>query len=339
MPHNRDINYHSEPVQEIMGTIPSWITRWGVTVIFAVFTLIVIGCCIIRYPQTVDAGISITSSCPPSELTARYDGLIDRVCVIDGQKVQAGELIALLSTPARYEDVISMNEYLSMSDTLDLDRMAQMPILTADLQLGGLQSQWSTLQKAFRDYSHYLETDQVSVKKGLLKQQIEGQKSHHATLMRQKTLLDSEVEMERKTLERDSLLYARKAISQVEYETSRKGFLSKMNTVAGFEASLEATALGILQLEQQLVELDLQRVTETETHESQIYQQIYQLKAQVATWLDTYAIIAPSNGIVSLQDYWSPGQHVSVGDVIANITPEDPSEVTGRMKVSSVGFG
>ncbi|MBO5709054.1 MAG: HlyD family efflux transporter periplasmic adaptor subunit, partial [Bacteroidales bacterium] len=194
-------------------------------------------------------------------------------------------------------------------------------------------------QKAFRDYSHYLETDQIAVRKGLLRQQIEGQRSHHATLMRQKTLLDSEVEMERKTLERDSLLYARKAISQAEYETSRKGFLSKLNTVAGFEASLEATALGILQLEQQLVELDLQRVTETESHESQIYQQIYQLKAQVATWLDTYAIIAPSDGIVSLQDYWSPGQHVNVGDVIANITPEDPSEVTGRMKVSSVGFG
>ena len=59
MPHNRDINYHSEPVQEIMGTTPSWITRWGVTVIFTVFTLIVIGCCIIRYPQTVDAGLEL----------------------------------------------------------------------------------------------------------------------------------------------------------------------------------------------------------------------------------------------------------------------------------------
>ena len=88
-----------------------------------------------------------------------------------------------------------------------------------------------------------------------------------------------------------------------------------------------------------MVELDLQRVTETETHESQISQQIYQLKAQVATWLDTYAITAPSSGIVSLQDYWSPGQHVNVGDVIANITPENSSEVTGRMKVSSIGFG
>lgn len=339
MPDTGNIDYHSEPVQEIMGTIPSWITRWGVTVIFAVFTLIVIGCCIIRYPQTVDGGISVTSSCPPSELTARYDGLIDRVCVIDGQKVRPGELIALLSTPARYEDILSLNGYLAMSDTLSLETMSGMRILSENLELGSLQGEWSTLQKSFRDYRHYLETNQTAVKKELVRQQIEGQRSHYATLTRQKSLLDREAGMECSALERDSILFAKKAISQAEYETSLKGFLSKMNTVAGFEAGLEATALGILQLEQQLVELDLQRAAETEEYESDIRRQIYRFKAQAAIWLDTYAIISPSEGIVSLQDYWSPGQHVNVGDVIANITPEGPSEVTGRMKVSSVGFG
>lgn len=52
MPETED-RYYSEPVQEIMGTIPSWVTRWGVTVIAGIFVLIVIGCCIIKYPQTV----------------------------------------------------------------------------------------------------------------------------------------------------------------------------------------------------------------------------------------------------------------------------------------------
>lgn len=145
--------------------------------------------------------------------------------------------------------------------------------------------------------------------------------------------------MERATIERDSILYVKKAIPEAEYEASRKVFLSKLNTAAGFEASLESASLGILQSEQQLVELDLQRESETESHESQIRQQICQLKAQVASWLDTYAIISPSEGTVSLQDYWSPGQHVNVGDVMANVTPEAPSRVTGRMKVPSAGFG
>lgn len=45
MPERKNIEgFHSEPVQEIMGTIPSWITRWGITVIFGVFVVIFIGC-------------------------------------------------------------------------------------------------------------------------------------------------------------------------------------------------------------------------------------------------------------------------------------------------------
>lgn len=55
-------NYYSEPVQEILGSIPSWITRWGVTIIFGVFAMIIIGCCLIDYPQTLTAPITVTVS-------------------------------------------------------------------------------------------------------------------------------------------------------------------------------------------------------------------------------------------------------------------------------------
>ena len=55
-------NYYSEPVQEILGSIPSWITRWGVTIIFGIFAMIIIGCCLIDYPQTLTAPITVTVS-------------------------------------------------------------------------------------------------------------------------------------------------------------------------------------------------------------------------------------------------------------------------------------
>lgn len=339
MPDNRDLSYHSEPVQEIMGSIPSWITRWGVTVLFSVFLLIVIGCCIIKYPQTVQSTISITSDYPPSELTARYDGLIDRVCVMDGQKVEQGELIALLATPAKYEDVMTLVDFLAKTDSVSLRSLVNAQILSNQLELGNLQNQWIAVQKAFRDYSHYLELDQVAVKTDLLRKQIVSQKGHYATLGKQKAMLDREIVMDKRSHGRDSVLYARKAISEEEYEASQKSYLSKLNSAIGFDASLEATAFNILQLEQQLVELDLQRKSETESYESLIQQQIYQLKAQIASWLDTFAILSPSDGVISLQDFWSSGQHVNVGNVIAYVIPENPAVVTGRMKIASAGFG
>lgn len=54
--------YYSEPAQEILGSIPSWITRWGVTIIFGVFAMIIVGSCLIDYPQTLTAPITVTVS-------------------------------------------------------------------------------------------------------------------------------------------------------------------------------------------------------------------------------------------------------------------------------------
>ena len=35
-----DNNFHSEEAQEIMGRAPSWVVRWGITVIFVILALI-----------------------------------------------------------------------------------------------------------------------------------------------------------------------------------------------------------------------------------------------------------------------------------------------------------
>lgn len=46
MPKNTEQqDRHSAPVQEILGTMPSWITRWGITIIL----LILIGVLVCGY--------------------------------------------------------------------------------------------------------------------------------------------------------------------------------------------------------------------------------------------------------------------------------------------------
>ena len=111
---NHDNNFHSEPVQEIMGKVPSWITRWGVTVIAGIFAVMIIGCCIIKYPQTITSTVTLSSYNPPSDLAARYDGLLDSVFVSNGQAVRHGQLIALLSTHANYGDITTVEHVLEI---------------------------------------------------------------------------------------------------------------------------------------------------------------------------------------------------------------------------------
>ena len=341
MPERGD-NYYSEPVQEIMGSIPSWITRWGVTVIAGIFALIIIGCCIIRYPQTLTSAITLTSENPPSDLASRYDGLLDTVCVVNGQKVSGGDLVALLSTPADYGDIMAVRDLLDSLSSRERDALpdaVSSPSLYENYRLGDLQSSWSELVRSCSAYLNWSEIDQSGHQKRLVEEQIGKNREYYGDLLVQKAVLEQDMRYELAGLERDSLLMVRGAVSRAEYETSLKNWISKKGSLASFEATLTSTQLSILQLRQQLTELKIQRQNEETEHLRGIMQQASQLKAQVAQWLEQYAVISPADGTVSLQKVWSRGQHVMVGDVIASVVPDNGDRVIGRLQVPSSGFG
>lgn len=337
MPDKKNRNFHSEEAQEIMGRAPSWVVRWGVTVIFIILALVVLGCCIIKYPEIITAPVSLTTVNAPSDLTARYDGLLDTVCVQNGETVRAGELIALLSTPADYGDIRIVETGLIQNPTPEA--LADAEWVRGQYSLGELQSTWAEFAARCLDFGHYLATDYIGTKRRLLQEQIAQNRRYYAQLEEQGKLLDEDLAMGRRTLERDSMLFARSVIPAADYELSVQNYLAKRNSKAGFDATLTSTQLSILQTEQQLVELSVQHDNEVAEYGRSINQLRQQLLARIAQWKEQYAVIAPVDGTVSLQGYWSKGQHVTVGTVLASIVPGGKAEVVGRMQVPTAGFG
>ena len=48
---NKDIELRSEEVQEVMGQVPAWIVRWGITLLFLVVVALLVGSCFFKYPS------------------------------------------------------------------------------------------------------------------------------------------------------------------------------------------------------------------------------------------------------------------------------------------------
>ena len=59
------IELRSEEVQEIMGHVPHWILRWGITVIALVVAGLLAGSWFFRYPDTLSAPVTIMPSAHP----------------------------------------------------------------------------------------------------------------------------------------------------------------------------------------------------------------------------------------------------------------------------------
>lgn len=321
-----------------MGKVPSWITRWGVTVIAGIFAVMIIGCCIIKYPQTITSTVTLSSYNPPSDLAARYDGLLDSVFVSNGQAVRHGQLIALLSTHANYGDITTVEHVLEIHSENAIS-LATDPLILDNYSLGDIQSTWGELVRECTDYMDWIEIDQIVIQKRLVSEQIDRNNEYYNDLLYQRALIAKDLEYERRTFLRDSLLMLQGAISKAEYEASAKSLVNKESSLASFDASLTSARLNVLQLRQQLIELDIQGHSEQSEYERTITQLTRQMKTQIAEWKEMYAVISPSDGVVSLQSVWSRGQHVSIGDVIASIVPSSGNDVIGRLMVPSTGFG
>ena len=45
------IELRSEEFQEVLGSVPPWILRWGITVLAIVVVILLIGSAIVKYPD------------------------------------------------------------------------------------------------------------------------------------------------------------------------------------------------------------------------------------------------------------------------------------------------
>ena len=62
---NDNIELRSEEVQEILGSSPYWIVRWGITLIAFIFLLLLAGSAIFKYPDMINASVTLTGTVPP----------------------------------------------------------------------------------------------------------------------------------------------------------------------------------------------------------------------------------------------------------------------------------
>ena len=153
MEEGKDIELRSEAVQEVMGQVPSWIVRWGITVLFAVVLTLVVGSFFFRYPDVIEAEMTLTSRNPVTEVVARSSGKVSRLYVSNGQEVKEGLPLAVIENTAVTEDVFRLKKLLA--------RYAEEPerfgyyLLQDVWQLGDIQSSYTALaakDPAARDY-------------------------------------------------------------------------------------------------------------------------------------------------------------------------------------------
>lgn len=110
---NKEIELRSEEVQEVMGQIPGWIVRWGITILFIVVLALLVGSYFFTYPDMVETEMTLTSRDPVVEVVARSSGKISELYVSNGQEVKSGAPLAVIENAAKTDDVFRLKKLLA----------------------------------------------------------------------------------------------------------------------------------------------------------------------------------------------------------------------------------
>ena len=90
----QEYTLRSVEIQEIIGQVPPWTIRWGITVLFVVFLILLFCSYYIQYPDVLTAKAVISAKEQPFRLSWYRSGPhVHRVYVREGQWVKAGDTL------------------------------------------------------------------------------------------------------------------------------------------------------------------------------------------------------------------------------------------------------
>ena len=335
-----NIELRSESVQEILGKMPSWIIRVGSGLVFLVVLILVIGSWFFSYPEIIESKLILTTENPPAELIARANGKIVELKVEDKQKVVSGDLLAVIENPANFEDIFSLGEELKKNSPI-LDGTKPIGTVYADknYRLGEVQVVFNNYLKACADYNRFVELQYHKKKKASLIQKRSNYRMYYNRQYKQRTILEKELTIVSREFHRDSLLFTRGVISKAEYQKSEKIYLQQSYAFHGSRSTLSSTQIQINQVDQEIIDLDLDKEKQRKELQDIILHANDNLVAQIDIWEQNYLLKSPIDGSVSFNSFWSANQNVKLGDKVFTVLPFDSTRIIARVELGMTRSG
>ena len=318
------IELRSEEFQEVLGYVPPWILRWGITTLAVVVVILLIGSAIIKYPDIIPARIVLTGSTPPAAIAARSSGKIKELYVGDKQNVHKGDYLAIIDNPADTKDILNLKNYLQQFSLETGDLPGK------NLQLGNLQSLYSSFYTTLFNYMEYKRLLYFPQKREMTNERITQYEQQYENLLKQQAIQCEQLQIVETQFRRDSTLNHNGVIAHEELERSKSQYLQNLLSYENMHTTIRNIQIQITQLKESLLDNNQQDTETVNNLQTQIQSQTSQLKTEIQAWELAYALTSPIDGTISFTDYWIENQNVQAGAEVFTILPHGDYRIIGK---------
>ncbi len=340
MEEHESIQLRSEEVQEILGTPPIWLVRWGSTVLFGAILLLFLVSWLVKYPDIIPAKIAIFTTKPPMQVIARSDGNLQKLLVTENQTVQQGDVVGVMQNSANSEHVMKIDKAIQA-----LQQQENLLGFTPDksLLMGELQSDYSTFLQAFEDYRFTIKTDfgtqnieQLLAQIKNIQRDIEVTKGKRGTAVEKKKIAENELVKQKK-------LYSDGLNTGQDIENARSVILEIEERSKELESVLIQKDIEIGSIRNRILQIQQGTSEGNNTKLVKLKETINNLRSAIDRWKQTFLLLAPLDGRVSFYSkIENEGQFIKAGEVVMAILPEQTTtknKIVGRMEMPIIGSG
>lgn len=330
--------HRSEEVQEIMGRFPSWITRWGISLMTILFIGLLIGAGFFKYPDIIPAKVTISSANPPVQIIARNNLPIQSILVENNSSVVKNQILCILSNTANFEDVLVVTNIAKSIDTsIDLKEIAY-NVSSHPMNLGDLQNDYITILQALMNYRFFLEHNGYAAKIGHLKQQSGYQSKLTEQLSKKDGRLKEQLNIQQQRFSLDSSLVVQTVMSRVEYEAAQKELLNQQINTEGNYSTILQSRLQEKEIQKNMTDAIIQYQIDENTLLQKIRDAAKTYNGSYAKWEEMYVLRTPVSGQVVFFKYWKENQFVQAGEAVMVVTPPIQKYIA-RGDISLIGAG
>ncbi len=342
MPDERSsgkIELQKNEIEDMLGRVPRWITRNGMILFLFLLSLLIFGSWVFKYPDIKRARILVTSINPAADIQARTSGKITGLYVNDNDMVAAGEVLAMIENPASYEDILKLKSGVLFIDSIPIEELkGDLPELR-NAQLGSVQTDYSIFLKAYRDYIEFRRLDYHQRRITLLRSELDRQREFSKSLSERARIAEEEYNLAQRQANRDADLFIESVVSQSDMEKSHSEMLGKRNKWQEIVSLIAENNISVGRIEEQIVDLQMKQREEQSGYINILEEALNNLNASVASWEQTYLLVAPVSGAVTFTRFWSVNQNVEAGEKVLTIVPAESGSMLGKISLPTEGAG
>ncbi len=202
----KEISLRSEDFQEILGNVPSWILRCGISILAIIIVVLLIGCSLFKYPDVISVPMTLTSLQPVAGIVSKSTGKLQKIFVKDKQIVTQGTHLAIIENVANMSDIQYLKHFLT-ENAWGIDSVL---LPQKSINVGELQSLYSAYYIALSEYIQFRKQNYYPQKIEMTQKKIYHSNIYYQKLIQQQKIVNQQLRISKKQYQRDYELKEKK---------------------------------------------------------------------------------------------------------------------------------